>query len=490
MSNKFPSSLGFERSNPLRHLGWFTFLVLGVMAWFFYLERTVFLDAAFQSFTVITQNKLAIQVNRFGAAVTQVFPLVAARLGWSLEGILRAYSMSFVIYPFVLLLLLTRVFRNGRMALALALFYTLLVSQTFYWIQSELLQGCALVFFFYGIVDACFYKDTRTLDHPFRATAIYLLMAGLSIVIIFFHPVLFIPFFYIWLFMAISRGREKRKTFYVLPLLAVAVMLFKRYGLPANGYDTATTGLTDGLLDRAVNFFSLQSTQNLYRWCVTDYYCFPLLFAAVLVFYGWRRNFVKLAYVAGAVIAYLILVNCTFHWNVEQFYIESHYQVLTVLLVVPLVLDLLQAPRWRKVLVYLIPLVVLIRLTQIGFEHRTFTHRLDIERSMLEATKSIGGEKFMIARDDLPWGELLMTWGLPYETLYLSALEHPDSARTILSLEGSQPFVSENAARTDAFFGPWGVQQQQEIEATGYFRFNDTIPYRKLSQAEAFPKRN
>ncbi len=488
MTDLLPSTRSFDRSNPLRYVGWFAFIALGVMAWAFFLERTVFLDAAFQSFTVITKNELAIQVGRFGSAVTQVFPLIAVRLGWSLEAALKAYSLSFVIYPFILFLILLGVFRNGRMGLVLALFYTLLASHTFYWIQSELLQGCALVIFYYGIVDALFYKDHPALDHPLGAGAIYLLMTGLTVVIIFFHPVTFIPFFYIWLFMAISKGREKRKAFYVLPVIGIAVMLFKRFGLPANAYDTATTGLADGVFGRLVHFFSLQSSQNFYRFCVTDYYCFPLLLAALIVFYVRRRDYRKLVLVIGSILAYLVLVNCTFHWNVEQFYIESHYQVLSVLMAVPLVLDLLREPRWRRVLLVLIPLVVFIRVVNIGWLHNLYAKRIAIERELIDHAKQFGGEKFMISRDDLPWGDLFMTWGLPYETLYLSALEHPDSAITVLSLEGDQPFVNENAAKTDLFFGPWGIQNQSEIEQTGYFRFQDTIPYRKLSRVEAFGK--
>ncbi|NUO00237.1 MAG: hypothetical protein HUU01_06430 [Saprospiraceae bacterium] len=486
MENLLPPTLSFDRSNPLRYAGWFTFLALGILAWTFFLERTVFLDAAFQSFTVITKNELAIQVGRFGSAVTQVFPLVASRLGWSLEGILRAYSMSFVVYPFVLFLLLAGVFRNARAGLILALFYTLLASHTFYWIQSELLQACALIIFYYGIADALFYKDHPALDRPLLAGAVYLLMAALSVVIIFFHPVAFIPFFYSWMFLAISRDREKRKAFYLLPVFGLAVMLYKKFGLPANAYDTATTGLTDGVLDRAIHFFSLQSTQNFYRFCVTDYYCFPLLLAAIVIFYIRHRNYLKLVFVAGSVVGYLVLVNCTFHWNVEQFYIESHYQVMSLLMAIPLVFDLLRAPRWRRVLLFLIPAVMAIRVAHIGWRHNLYEQRLVIERNLIDHAKKLDGQKFMIARDDLPWGDLLMTWGLPYETMYLSALEHPDSVITVLSLEGDQPFVNENAAKTDLFFGPWGPLHDSEVEKTGYFNFRDTIPYRKLSRIEAF----
>ncbi len=402
MPNLLPPTLSFDRSNPLRYVGWFVFLALCGMAWVFYLERTVFLDAAFQSFTIITTNDLAIQVGRFGAAVTQVFPLVAVRLGWSLEGVLRAYSMSFVIYPFVLFLLLVGVFRNGRMGLMLALFYTLLVSHTFYWIQSELLQGCALVIFFYGIADTLFYKDHPALDHPLRAGAIYLLMAGLSVVIVFFHPVTFIPFFYIWFFMAISRGREKRKAFYFLPILGLAVMLFKRFGLRASAYDTATTGLADSVLERFTEFFTLKSTENFYEYCVTDYYCFPLLLTTIVIFYAWQHNFLKLFFVVGSVMAYLVLVNCTFHWDVEQFYIESHYQVLSVMLAVPLVLDLLRGPRWHRALLFLIPAMVAIRVVHIGWQHNVYEKRLVIERNLLDHAKKFDGQEFMISIDDLP----------------------------------------------------------------------------------------
>ncbi|MAT54628.1 MAG: hypothetical protein CMN32_09110 [Saprospirales bacterium] len=52
------------------------FLVLAIMAVYYFRERSLFLDTAFQSFEIIKNGGFAIQVNRFGAVFAQAFPLL------------------------------------------------------------------------------------------------------------------------------------------------------------------------------------------------------------------------------------------------------------------------------------------------------------------------------------------------------------------------------------------------------------------------------
>ena len=67
-----------------RSSAWFghiTFAVLTIMAFLFFKERTVILDACYQSSTILRSNELGICANRFGVTMTQIFPLMALRLG-------------------------------------------------------------------------------------------------------------------------------------------------------------------------------------------------------------------------------------------------------------------------------------------------------------------------------------------------------------------------------------------------------------------------
>ena len=61
--------------------------VLFILSFLFYKERTVFLDAAYDLFFIIKDNRFEIQNCRFTALFTQVLPLMASRLGAPLDTI-------------------------------------------------------------------------------------------------------------------------------------------------------------------------------------------------------------------------------------------------------------------------------------------------------------------------------------------------------------------------------------------------------------------
>ena len=58
-------------------------------------ERIAFGDAAYQLFSILRTKDFAIQVMRFGACCTQIFPLAGSWLHLDLESIMYLYSISF-----------------------------------------------------------------------------------------------------------------------------------------------------------------------------------------------------------------------------------------------------------------------------------------------------------------------------------------------------------------------------------------------------------
>lgn len=76
-------------------LGLMAFLAISLLAGYFFRERVALLDAAYQLFMLIYKGDFAIQSGRFGAVVTQVFPLISVKLGLSLKMVMLSYSLSF-----------------------------------------------------------------------------------------------------------------------------------------------------------------------------------------------------------------------------------------------------------------------------------------------------------------------------------------------------------------------------------------------------------
>lgn len=460
------------------YVGALAFLGLGAMAWHWCLPRVMMSDAAFQVFEVIQRQDFAIQANRFGSAVTKVFPFVAVKLGLPLPQVLLWYSLSFVVYPLALYLLLGRVLRNEYMAVVLILFYTLLAGHTFYWMQSELLQGCALVLFFYGWLIR---DGLRLWEWP--------LLLALVPVLLFFHPLMFIPYFFLWAFFAVHGDavRWRQRGYQAVALAAVAVLVYKHLIMPANSYDAGAIKFSEGVLANLPHVFTSPNAMHFWDRCLSDFVFFPIALVSVALFYALRREMLKLSLLLAAIFGLLVLIHGSFAWwtpdKFYRFYIESFYQLLTIFVAVPLVFDVLPQIRRPSAIFYGLVLVLALRLAYMGALSPTYTDRLEWMQQALAHTRQYEGTKFAIDQRDVPFDKLLITWGSSYETLMLSALQSPDSTRTLIIVDDNVP-TAEYLKRNKAFINPFNPIPYGDFQASPYFHFQDTAHYRLLSREE------
>jgi hypothetical protein len=157
----------------------------------------------------------------------------------------------------------------------------------------------------------------------------------------------------------------------------------------------------------------------------------------------------------------------------DRWYIqESHYQALAVFFVVPLVWDVLPslglttlsrltneaAPQEQtqdlttfKKLSNLLPFILItflltIRTIGIWNTHEPYTARLDYVRSILEKTKNLESRKLVVGYEDVDRKTLMMYWGLPFETLQMSALQSPDSLR-VIAIAGNSDSLATRLSR-------------------------------------------
>ena len=120
---------------------------------FFYQERVTTLDTAFQFFSILKRDALAIQAYRYGAAITQVFPLLTSRLGLPLELVAMSYSVSFVLFYFGAFLFAWFKLKNPAIAIVILLFNTMMTAHGFFWAQCEVIQGAVFTLVYLGYVE-------------------------------------------------------------------------------------------------------------------------------------------------------------------------------------------------------------------------------------------------------------------------------------------------------------------------------------------------
>jgi hypothetical protein len=193
-------------------LGLCTYSVLFIFSILFYKERTVFLDIAYHLFYILKDGSLAIQNNRFGAAITQLFPLVGSKIGLSINHIAQLYSVGFILFYGMTFVFICQVIKNSKIALVFLLFSVLMTTHTFFWIQSELPQGAAFLFIFLGIFDNVLKRTT--------IPAYFIWIASfLLIIVCFTHPLLLFACFFSFLFsFFILIIQQIENWFYTQPL--------------------------------------------------------------------------------------------------------------------------------------------------------------------------------------------------------------------------------------------------------------------------------
>jgi hypothetical protein len=458
-----------KHSTQLSYLGYAYFVFLGLLATYFYLERSTMTDAAYQIFSIIITEDYAIQVNRFGAVFTQTFPLLALKFQLPLQQILLCYSLAFILYPLLLYWILQRWARQDNWAISIPLFAVLMVSHTFYWIQSELIQGCFFLLFYF----ACLNQKSAL-----RSSSIPFYLTGL-IIILFFHPLMFIPLLYLWLF-GLHSSLKTNRIYWSIPLVMALILILKHWILPANVYDLAAISHSQKLFDEWWDFFSFISTKRFLVSCLKAYYLFTLLFLVLVYYYAASRQFTKGILLIGFSFAYIFLVNSTFRWGLPKFHMESFNQILAIFVLVPFLLDLF--PKFSpKTKVLFLTVVLVIRLVHIYSQHSDYSKRLAWNQTVLQNSQQLQKQKFLLPENVTPMDLLQITWASPYETLLLSTLSGPDSCKSIFIFNPDIHPVEKWLPANNSLVTPFGPIPLESLP-TQYFHFESNSAYEDFPQ--------
>ncbi len=440
--------------------GFAAYAVMFVLALMFYKERTVFVDIALHLFAILVNNDFTIQNFRYGAAVTQVFPLMAGRLSLPLDIIMMIYSGCFVVYYALCYTICGGVLKNYKVALALLLSQTLFAAHSFYWIQSELPQGMA----FMMVLFACLNNlEERRLTVSAAVLLIILLTATN-----FFHPTLVIPALFVFAFMYLNNANAKR-LIVVSAVAFVVIYVLKRF-IFVNAYDHQALGHLRNFKTLFPDYFFIASNGKFLRLCLNTYYWIPLSFVAIVWIYVYRRNWQKLLLFIGAFFGYLFLVNVSYPNGMEtEFYMENLYLPLSVILAFPFVFDLMPVLEKKNLVAATVWAIILTGCVRMYLTHDIYTRRLNWERNFLRANMD---KKLLVYPDKVPMDILLMIWSTPFEFWLLSTSEQGKTASIIIS---ERPPEHEAAVgSTKSLITTWGVYQYQELPEK-YFNLTDTV---------------
>lgn len=151
----------------------------------FYKERMLFVDPAFITFEIINNKTFIFSENRYGAFITQIFPLISVHLNASLNVVLVLYSVSFYLFYLLVAFLSGSVFKQKLLAILFIFYLCFFVSDVYFWPNNEIHQAVGWMILFLSLFNYCQekYWKTNILVHTALITFLF-----------FFHYLSFIGF--------------------------------------------------------------------------------------------------------------------------------------------------------------------------------------------------------------------------------------------------------------------------------------------------------
>ncbi len=431
-------------------IGHATFAVLTIFAFFFFKERTLFLDVSFQSFLIILHNDFAIQVHRFGAAMTQIFPLTAYRLGGSLTTILTAYSLSFVLVHWIMFWLCDSVLKQKELAFAIVLFNVFMVNNTFFWVQNEVIQAISLGLLFWALLlRRGSFSAFKWFDYP--------IVVSILVTLAYFHPLVVFPFLFTAAYFFLTFFERKKDHQPPTPPLSIPVIFtavtgyfivnFINTNYTPNSYDPSAKGRInfEGTFSYFItNIETVPGFKDFRDNLWSDFALLPISLMALTIYFLLTKKILKLLFVWASVIAYVLLIVISYRHGGSWFHVESQYLPMSIFVILPLVWEFIPAlstvkmpsismPNGSvKLVACLVGLAILFRFFDIFQTHFIYQKRVHYIGEMLEKTKKLEGTKFMIDDRNIDKKVMIQSWGFAIESLYYSALQSPDSVRSIV----------------------------------------------------------
>ena len=381
----------------------------------------LFTDPSFILFEVLQAGTPIISEHRYGAALTQVWPLLGFALKLPAPTVLQLYSVSFYLLFATVFAVLGWGLRQYAFGLMLLLYLTLIVSDTYFWPNNEIHQATALGLLFLG-----YYFHLR--PRPRRKLWQHLVLVGLLLLATNTHLLVAAPLSLLWVawlwYTIDGRPRElgKRDGVYTF-LLLLGIGL--RYAMSRESwYDGyKLRGVKNLSLEAVSGSFTSGQLRTMLEYSEGYWPLLLVLAAGVYASVRARRYGVLLLSLAASV-AYVVLVTVTYpqaFGRDQLYYFESEWMGLGLVLSVPLAAYLEQL-RGYVVVGLLITVFVVRGYTLVG-SYAYFHARTENLERVVDYLE-VNDTRLAITEPSQDWRPYFgISWGLPLETLWLSALD-------------------------------------------------------------------
>lgn len=403
-------------------IGRLCLIYLGVLllaALIYYRERMLFLDAPWICFNIINSQALAIQERRYGSFITQIFPLIGSWLKCPLNTILLVYSASFNLFYLMSGIVLYKM-KQYKWLLLLAFYFSLMMSQSYYWTNNEIHQGITWMFLLFGTL--C-YTERQNVRPVFKYS-IFLILCFLAI---FTHPLVLLVSGFLWVYLLID-GSEKvfrNRSVWLYSILMLFVFALKYYYSVSGWYDGGKIASVTTVNAKTIHEVLNGETLRLLLYSsYSNYWVATVLLLSGCIFLIKKRTFLLFVWVIFSLLGYTFLILIVNNNPPLLFYVESQWMPLSIICSITFVWFIAERIRFNHLL-FGLSLIFLVRAGYIYVLGAPFKERLALVTSITDLAITNKTHKMIIIREEentVLQEKLIMSWGLPIETLFLSII--------------------------------------------------------------------
>jgi hypothetical protein len=451
-------------------------LLLGAI--FFYQERIIFSDAAWVVYNIINKKELFIIEHRYGAFISQIFPLIGTYLDLSLSTILLLYSISFTIFYLSAALFLHWI-KQYSLSILLGFYYTICCTSAYYWTNNEVHQAIAWLMIFLG---STINNEERT-RNKLLSYGLFCLLAFLAI---FTHPLILFSSSFLWGFLYFEKKEAfaVNKNFWIYTLILVVVLSIKLYTSQNGWYDgdkiSNIKSATWGKISAAIRSFTAKEfLHNL----VYEYWQMTLIILTSYYILITSKRVALTLWMTTYLMLFFISICLTYPDKTVHFYIESEWMSISIIACFAFIRIVLPALHNKLSFVLLLS-VFSLRLYAIAIAASPFEKRLYELKSVVSKHQHNRETKIIyINRNEQLDNELMMSWALPIETLLISNLSDKKSSVTaILMSEEEYHHRKIKDLAKDIMIEPFGILDLEKINKN-YFQI-DTFTRYKLDKLD------
>lgn len=405
-------------------LGYAFFAAFFVITWVYYKERMIPFDGAFQCFKLIDAQWFNIEAGRFGVIVTQILPLLALKVGATLENILRIYSISFVAVQFIIFLVLYYKLKDYRAVLALLLALCLAYRYQFYYSVSEIHQTIAPLVLVFALLNAPLVSSSSNKDRWTFASLFVVVCLWLSNI----HILSLVLLTFIVVYAVLNRKELLSIPYFWVSLVGgYSFYAYKILTVEEGSYQASKMISVDKIKTTITNLADIPAFLFFKEEFFRSYYI--LVFAALLLaaIYIYKKNWLPFVYVLLSCIGFLILIISYNIVHDSPIVYQNYYACFGLLIAVPLVIELVKLFK-VKVVFAVVALLLLFSTIKIIKCSLMYEMRMEYFARIEQNVKDLPERKFMIHSSNIDWNMIWTEWDMGFETLMHSAIASPDSA--------------------------------------------------------------